>query len=655
MKDGYYLSTYLSPTGIYRLVNVPMRHDNNLSLWEKNGSTIRLVQHWELERISGQKMHRTAFLRLEDMRTFIQSLLAPLGVQIADLAAIWGTPGLETTDAYRLVTDSPYIAYHSIAHLYSAILLDTDVFYDGTILGLAMDSAPDRVLSTRSMTKSYAGCVVRQGDMSMFPIESPGKLYWSARKTFRIRSGTLMALATATKATGWCDREQVLESDFTGTHRYDEAIPAFRRILEQVQETLVPDPDFTEAESLVSAVMKEVQSIQVRIAERNIERILDRYSLDPGHTHLALSGGSALNCPMNSALIQKYGFRGLMAPPCVSDCGQSIGIALGAFHKLTNGRRLHFKFPGPYLGRADANLEGALAQHKAFVAGVAPLDAAVAVADIRREPVVWFNGPAEIGPRALGNRSLLADPTSYSAKLRLNELKQRQWWRPVAPVVLEEHVSDWFDDARSSPYMLETFTVRAGRRPRIPAVAHIDYSARIQSVCRPQNADLYDLIAAFYERTGVPMLCNTSLNDAGEPIVDTIPEAFNFCLRKRLRVGYFNGVRVAFCNFEQYPYDGPLPRQHQWFSQVPPPRAAAIREEANPYSLPDLYLYLYLHGTDMPEAHDIRTAEGARVVREIVERRLEEDPELCRITQEKMERARTVSAYGYSSTSSTAV
>jgi carbamoyltransferase len=194
--------------------------------------------------------------------------------------------------------------------------------------------------------------------------------------------------------------------------------------------------------------MKEVQAISVMMMERNVERALDRFDLDPAQVHLAMSGGYALNCPTNSHLVEKYGFRGLLAPPFVSDGGQSVGIALWAFHRRLG--RFDFRFPGAYLGRADDDLDTVLHEHAAFVFDVSEIDHDIAVADLRSGPVVWFHGRSESGPRALGNRSLLADPRSLAAKDALNEIKSREWWRPVAPVVLEDQLAEWFERSRPS-------------------------------------------------------------------------------------------------------------------------------------------------------------------------------------------------------------
>jgi carbamoyltransferase len=153
-------------------------------------------------------------------------------------------------------------------------------------------------------------------------------------------------------------------------------------------------------------------------------------------------------------------------------------------------------------------------------------------------------GPAEIGPRALGHRSLLGDPRSISTRDKINELKIRQWWRPVAPIILAEHVDEWFQIKHASPYMLEAPLARRRTQELAPAVVHLDGTSRIQTLERRHDPTLHDLISHFHEHTGIPLICNSSLNDRGEPIVNRAGEALAFCVRKNVRTCYIDGKRI---------------------------------------------------------------------------------------------------------------
>ncbi|MFB6772705.1 carbamoyltransferase C-terminal domain-containing protein [Streptomyces sp. NPDC056337] len=648
MKDGYYLSVYVNPVGLQRIVNVTYRHDANVSLWHKQQEEVTLIAHWEIERISGLKQHRTPFLDRAHLEDFLGECLAQQGLTLADIIEVWGTPDIDTVSDYHLGDDQPELAYHALAHLYSALLLDADKYFNGTILGFAVDRGPEFVIERAIKKKWFAGGIVRSGRVTFFPVESPAPLYGAAKDRFKQREGTLMALATATKAYGSCDREAIL-----GAYVFDDITSmttpstALQEIVHQVSATLVSDPDFSAEESLISAVMKEVQAISVRIMERNVERALEQHQLSPADTRLALAGGYALNCPTNSHLMEKYGFQELLAPPCVGDDGQSVGMALAGFLKKGGDKPFSFRFPTAYLGSSDTGLDEVLHDHQPYIASSAPYDDATAVADLREGPVVWFNGRSEIGPRALGNRSLIADPTTYTSKELLNQYKQREWWRPVAPVALEEHIDAWFENARPSPYMLETFTIRGSQRTQIPAVAHLDYSARVQTLTADQNPQLYRLIAAFHSATGVPMLCNTSLNDKGEPIIERLTEAVNFCLRKRIKVAYLNGTRVEFTNFAAYPEREPHPRDHTRFTKVSAEAEQRIRAELNPYGLPDVYLYRYLHDNLMVDSIDITTPAGAQAVRERVDAQFAADPDLRAYSENRMrERGEKFASFG---------
>jgi len=137
----------------------------------------------------------------------------------------------------------------------------------------------------------------------------------------------------------------------------------------------------------------------------------------------------------------------------------------------------------------------------------------------------WYQGRTEFGPRALGARSILASPIDPGMQAKLNEIKDREDFRPVAPVVLEERAADWFVGAKRAPFMLFIFDVRPDKADRIPAVRHVDGTARIQTVNRDQHPLYYDLIAAFERRTGVPVLVNTSFNTRGEPMVNSPRDA----------------------------------------------------------------------------------------------------------------------------------
>ena len=183
---------------------------------------------------------------------------------------------------------------------------------------------------------------------------------------------------------------------------------------------------------------------------------------------------------------------------------------------------------------------------KGFIGNIDIINYEQAVQDIIENPIIWVNGKAEIGPRALGARSLIGDPRRMEMKDSLNQIKQRQWWRPVAPIILEEQVAEWFENSYPTKYMLNTFDIREEKKKQVPAILHLDNSARVQTITKQDNEELYCLIRKFYEVTGVPIICNTSLNDKGQPIINDLENIIRYALTKRIKVAYVNGLRIEF-------------------------------------------------------------------------------------------------------------
>ncbi|HEY5987789.1 MAG TPA: carbamoyltransferase C-terminal domain-containing protein, partial [Streptosporangiaceae bacterium] len=303
----------------------------------------------------------------------------------------------------------------------------------------------------------------------------------------------------------------------------------------------------------------------------------------------------ALNCPTNSELIDSYGFRGLLTPPCANDSGQALGIGLMGFYARGDLRTCRVETRLPFAGEV-ARTGQARMRWRRRILDESGFDPERFAADLRDHPVAWVDGAAEVGPRALGHRSLLGDPTQLRTKEILNQVKQRQWWRPVAPIVLEEHVADWFDRGRPSPFMLETFQVRQDRRDRIPAALHMDGSARIQTLSRQDDESLYLAVSAFHAETGVPIVCNTSLNDRGEPIANDAAEAVNFCLRKGIKVAYIAGRRLVLDVEQVTEVTAPEPRRlHDMYAKQPERPDAIYGQGTDPQLLFLLYLWPGLH------------------------------------------------------------
>ena len=242
------------------------------------------------------------------------------------------------------------------------------------------------------------------------------------------------------------------------------------------------------------------------------------------HENLCLAGGVALNCVANSKLFRRGGFSNVWVQPAAGDSGTALGAALALAGEA--GEPIA-PMPSAALGRGFSDDEIAAVLTEAAVPHERPVDLAVAVGDALADNklVGWFQGRAEFGPRALGQRSLLADPRRIENLERLNTVKGREQFRPVAPMVLAERAAEIFSGGPiPSPYMLFVHEVAANWRDRIPAVTHVDGTARIQTVDRGDSL-LHDTIGRFAARTGVPVIVNTSFNTAGRPMVDSPRDA----------------------------------------------------------------------------------------------------------------------------------
>jgi carbamoyltransferase len=247
-----------------------------------------------------------------------------------------------------------------------------------------------------------------------------------------------------------------------------------------------------------------------------------------GEQALCLAGGVALNCVLNARLRSKGPFKDVWVQPAAGDAGTALGAALwidAQVQPATGSRRstMEHVFWGP--GYGDHEVEALLRRSKVSYRRLRDIPEETAALLDRDLIIGWFQGAMEFGPRALGARSILASPLNASMQDRLNDIKDREDFRPVAPVVLEEEASEWFVDARVSPFMLFVFDVKPEKAGRIPAVRHVDGTARVQTINRGQHPLYYDLLKAFQRRTGVPVLVNTSFNVRGEPIVCTPRDA----------------------------------------------------------------------------------------------------------------------------------
>ena len=298
-------------------------------------------------------------------------------------------------------------------------------------------------------------------------------------------------------------------------------------------------------------IAASIQSITEEIMLKLVRAIKKEYKIN----NLCLAGGVALNCVANGKIIQEKIFDNIWVQPAAGDAGGSLGAALAFWHIENKNERIvdfNDSMRGGYLGNefTQEEIEKELIFLGANFETLEYKDIIKKTAELLSEEnaIGWFQGRMEFGPRALGARSILGDPRSDKMQKNLNlKVKYRESFRPFAPSILREDLSEWFDLSIDSPYMLFVANLNSNKkiemseeqdklfgidklnikRSNIPAVTHVDYSARIQTVSKENNKHFYDLIYSFKERTGCPLIINTSFNVRGEPIVSTPTDAFN--------------------------------------------------------------------------------------------------------------------------------
>ena len=273
------------------------------------------------------------------------------------------------------------------------------------------------------------------------------------------------------------------------------------------------------------------------LLEETVLHAARRLHADTGLTDLCLAGGVALNCVANGRILRETPFENVFVQPAAGDGGCAVGCAYYGYHVL--GGRSRDRGPGSvqrpqrhaYLGRtySDAEVLAALEESGLPYRRIEQ-PARVAAHLLSRSMLLgWFTGGSEFGPRALGHRSILADPRQAEMKDVLNDrVKHRESFRPFAPSVLAEHAHEYFELSTESPYMLMVAPVRPAKQAEIPAVVHVDGSARVQTLTRADNGRYRELVDWFHRFTGVPVVLNTSFNDRGEPIVETPAQALAF-------------------------------------------------------------------------------------------------------------------------------
>ena len=395
----------------------------------------------------------------------------------------------------------------------------------------------------------------------LFP-HSLGLLYsaFTYYAGFKVNSGEykLMGLAPYGSPIYVDKIKQIVDIKDDGTFRLDQKYFNYATGLtmtnDKFNELFGQKPRNPKTEQITQFHMDIASSVQ-KITEVIMVKLAKDIRNEYGINNLCLAGGVALNCVANGKILKEKIFENIWIQPAAGDAGGSLGAALALWHIEQGNKRIvseNDSMKGSYLGcefdqqQIEKELNSLGANFQTFEYENLLDETAVFLAN--GKAIGWFQGRMEFGPRALGGRSILGDPRSNKMQKNLNlKVKYRESFRPFAPSVLKEDANTWFDINVDSPYMLLVADINPNKkiemtseqeklfgidklnikRSEIPAITHVDYSARIQTVTKNTNPRYYDLISKFKKKTGCPLIINTSFNVRGEPIVNTPTDAFN--------------------------------------------------------------------------------------------------------------------------------
>ncbi len=427
---------------------------------------------------------------------------------------------------------------HHLAHMASTFLVSP--FPEAAVLSI--DGFGD-LCST--MTGRGSGTALETLDSVLFP-HSLGLFYTSMTQYLGFDGygdeGKVMGLAPYGEPRYLDRMMEIVQPDGEGafklnldyfTHHvrgvemsWEEGTPRIGRVYSDKLVEAFGEPRVARSE--ITTHHRDLAASLQKCLEFHVFRLLGHLHRTTGSRNLCFAGGVAYNSVANGLIRRQTPFRDVFIQPAAGDSGTALGVACYIWNTLL-GRPRSYVMEHAYLGPefSSAEIEAAL---RAFGASYTRCDdVAGAAADLLAagKIVGWFQGRMEFGPRALGNRSILADPRQPEIKDVLNlRIKHRESFRPFAPAVLEEYLDEYFEDASPSPFMLMVFKVRPEKRPSVPATEHVDHTGRVQSVSKNVNPQFWALIEAFRRRTGIPLLLNTSFNE-NEPIVCTPADALN--------------------------------------------------------------------------------------------------------------------------------
>ncbi|HEX6340954.1 carbamoyltransferase family protein [Umezawaea sp.] len=408
--------------------------------------------------------------------------------------SIWHGVGPDLRLVEELNPSSGPFAAESIGHFYTAVGALAgmrELYAEGKTMALAAYGRPSRLLD---LLREFAGT--------------------TADGTYRVAPGFVRAVLANT-----------LGREFFG---WESATPEDQALWERFVAARGGPPG--DARRAVTRADVDIAYAGQTILEEIVLGLAERARRLTGCTRLCLAGGVALNCVVNGRVARQAGFDQVFVVPAPGDDGQAIGKVLLEVkrRRLPVDTTMHTAYYGPRYPAAavDQALDAARSRLRSSRPGQDALLAEVVSRLERGEVIGWYRGRSELGPRALGHRSILADPRRPHMRDHVNSVvKEREWFRPLAPVVVEDRAGEYFELDHPSPFMTFAVPVRPAKRAVIPAVTHVDGTARVQTVSREQDEVCHRLLCRFADRTGVPVLLNTSFNRRDEPLVETPADA----------------------------------------------------------------------------------------------------------------------------------
>ena len=521
-----------------RIISIHNGHDACITAIEDG----EIIYHWELERNIYKVKHFAGFHNKNIVAEFLRCHVLPLllwdnvdYISLGSLYAGWLGDCYKNSEFFSIIKDkygeslsTPYVAWeahwnkkssqkffantHHVSHM--AYSYYTSPFDEALLF--AYDGEGDFNTTTtygigRSNKLEYTGNLATHPREDM-PNTRIGYCYNRLCNIVPFFGKDLMA--TPGKAMGYSSY---------GKAR-DEWKPAIVESLVKAEmEPILQKLDLpNDLDSKDQRAMDLVATLQT-VAEDYVINCLRTLMKETGIKNICLSGGCALNVLINERIREEV-TENLYVPPACSDTGQSLGSGLYLWHHILDKPFKPKEWHNPYLGDyiQDNRIQRSSIERKKLKDEDDLIEEASNLL-IEGKIIGWAHGRSEIGPRALGNRSILCFPAKPNMKDLINEkVKHREWWRPFAPICLYEDFPEWFETTQECPYMLRSPLVKENKRDIIPAVTHVDGTARLQTVRSSQNPLLHKLLEAVKEKTGVPILLNTSLNGQAKPIINNV-------------------------------------------------------------------------------------------------------------------------------------